>query len=347
MDILFFLVGGIGFIISIIFLFINVIRKKKTKKPLINAGLCIILFIISLSMPNGTATQDKKIEGKAAESKQVNKEKVSQEDLNNNLKKEAIKAEFTVLNGHNAEKADLKVFAEGEISAVDYNKVMDVFPSFLLSQKEGDGYGMYHISNLLDIKGLKNGDNVKVYGTVDKELSKDGIIKINATIIENLNDNAENKIEVTSKKEGTEVTYENFLKLGMDQTYEDACALLGEGTESSSSEIGGITTKMYSWKGNGLANMNITIQNGVVTGKAQMGLNKNNPGITLEKYNSVNEGMTLEEVISVLGQGDLTSQSKLMDIESYIYSWINKNGANCNITFQDGVVVMKSQFGLQ
>ena len=42
--------------------------------------------------------------------------------------------------------------------------------------------------------------------------------------------------------------------------------------------------------------MNMTIQDEVVVGKAQFGLNKNNSGITLEKYNSVNEGMTLEEV---------------------------------------------------
>ncbi|GAA0124799.1 DUF3862 domain-containing protein [Clostridium sp. CTA-19] len=149
------------------------------------------------------------------------------------------------------------------------------------------------------------------------------------------------------KEAKTKVTYENFLKIGMDQSYEDACEVLGEGTETTSSDIGGITTKMYTWTGSGISNMNITVQNGVVTGKAQAGLKKNDANITLEKYNEINEGMSLEEVNSILGEGELTSQSKVMDIDSCIYSWINKDGTNCNVTFQSNVVTMKAQFNLK
>lgn len=107
----------------------------------------------------------------------------TQEELNQKLKEEATKADFIQINGHEDELVNKKVYAEGKISVVDYEKVMDLFPSFLLSQKEGDGYGVYHVTNVLNVPDLKDGDTVKVYGTL-KGKDKTGGPKINATIIE-------------------------------------------------------------------------------------------------------------------------------------------------------------------
>ncbi|MCT4593186.1 MAG: hypothetical protein N4A57_02780 [Anaeromicrobium sp.] len=121
-----------------------------------------------------------------------------------NIKEEAVKADFIKLNGHTKENAKLPVFAEGEISCVDYENVMDVVPSFLLSQKEGDGYGIYHIANVPAFIGkdgnikLKDGDIVKIYGIVDAETAKDGSIRIVATSIEKVNNT---KIEIENTKE--------------------------------------------------------------------------------------------------------------------------------------------------
>ena len=42
------------------------------------------------------------------------------------------------------------------------------------------------------------------------------------------------------KKEDTKVTYDNFLKVNMGAKYDEVVAILGEGKELSSSEIGGI-----------------------------------------------------------------------------------------------------------
>lgn len=150
-----------------------------------------------------------------------------------------------------------------------------------------------------------------------------------------------------TKKEDTKVTYENFLKVTMGQSYEETCSILGEGTEVSSSQVGDISTKMYEWKGNGISNMNVTIQNNIVTSKAQIGLEKNFSDINLEKYNKVTEGMTLDEATSILGEGQILSQSNLMDIETTMYTWINKDGSNCNLTIQGGNVTMKAQFNLK
>ncbi|EGO86269.1 hypothetical protein G8S49_11070 [Clostridium botulinum C] len=134
----------------------------------------------NITTENKTNTE---IKSKSKDIKKENKEPTQQE-LNEKLKKEAVKADFVKINGHEKENANLKVFAEGKISCVDYKKVMDVFPSFSLKQKEGKGYGLYHITNLFSKEGFKDGDIVRIYGTVNKVKSKTGYPKIIATVIE-------------------------------------------------------------------------------------------------------------------------------------------------------------------
>jgi len=149
------------------------------------------------------------------------------------------------------------------------------------------------------------------------------------------------------KKEDTKVTYDNFLKVNMGAKYDEVVAILGEGKELSSSEIGGIKNVIYTWNGSGISNVTITIQNDEITAKAQAGLGNKDAGITLDKYNQVTEGMTYDEVKAILGEGQLTSQVKIMDTESIIYSWINKDGSNANFTFSGDKLDMKAQFNLK
>jgi hypothetical protein len=113
----------------------------------------------------------------------------TQEEINEKIKKEAVKADFVRLNGHESEPKNkyLRVFIEGEISNVRYEYTdIDPFPHFLISQKEKDGYGLYHITNILNIKNLKDGDKVKVYGVVEGK-TKDYSIKVSAPVIEKIN----------------------------------------------------------------------------------------------------------------------------------------------------------------
>ena len=154
------------------------------------------------------------------------------------------------------------------------------------------------------------------------------------------------KVETTNKP-ASKITYENFMKINMGAKLEDVNAIFGAGKESSSSEVGGIKTVLYSWNGPGVSNMNVTIQNGVVTGKAQAGLKSMDAKVTLDKYNQVKEGMTYDQVKAVLGEGQLSSQDKIMDIESIMYEWINKDGSNINGTFSGGKLQMKAQFNLK
>ncbi|QHI73663.1 DUF3862 domain-containing protein [Aminipila terrae] len=155
--------------------------------------------------------------------------------------------------------------------------------------------------------------------------------------------------ETASKDvEESKINYDNFLSINMGSSYTDVVALLGEdGSETSSSEIAGIKTVIYTWSGSGIANMNVTIQNDKVVSKAQLGLKDANDGITLEKYNQIKEGMTYAQVKDILGEGQLLSEAETMGIQSSVYEWINKNGANANLTFQGDKLQMKAQFNLE
>lgn len=52
-------------------------------------------------------------------------------------------------------------------------------------------------------------------------------------------------------------------------------------------------------------------------------------------------------VKAILGDGEIMSQTKIMDMESIMYSWTNKGGSNMNCTFSDNKMMMKAQFNLK
>lgn len=151
----------------------------------------------------------------------------------------------------------------------------------------------------------------------------------------------------TTKKQDNKITYENFLNIKMGQSYDEVVALLGEGKELSSSSVGDIKTTMYIWNGSGMGNLNVTIQGGVVVIKAQAFLQDNDAKITMDLYNKIENGMTYDQVKAILGEGELTSETKIMDSVAKMYSYINKDGSNANFTFSNGSMEMKAQFNLK
>jgi len=76
----------------------------------------------------------------------------------------------------------------------------------------------------------------------------------------------------------------------------------------------------------------------------------NPPEITLAEFNSINTGMTYTEVCDIIGSsGELSVESSAAGITTKIYKWEGSGslGANANVTFQGGKVVMKAQAGLK
>jgi len=151
------------------------------------------------------------------------------------------------------------------------------------------------------------------------------------------------KSKIAEKK----YSYEKFLKIEMGMTYDQVKAILGDGTEESSTGDGDQKTVTYRWQNSGGSNISVMIQGGVVTNKAQAFLQGMNSKVTLDMYNKVENGMSYDQVKNILGDGQLTSQSSLLDTKSEIYSWINSDGSNMNVTFTNGAVDTKAQFELK
>ena len=69
--------------------------------------------------------------------------------------------------------------------------------------------------------------------------------------------------------------------------------------------------------------------------------------VTLEKFNRIQKGMTIEQVEKILGaSGKVIAENNSSDIIGKVYSWKNPQGSNAIIEFKDGQVVAKAQAGL-
>lgn len=69
--------------------------------------------------------------------------------------------------------------------------------------------------------------------------------------------------------------------------------------------------------------------------------------ITLEKFNLVQKGMTIEQVDKIFGvSGKVIAENTTNESIGRVYSWKNPQGSNAIIEFKDGQVVAKAQAGL-
>lgn len=77
---------------------------------------------------------------------------------------------------------------------------------------------------------------------------------------------------------------------------------------------------------------------------------KNDEKITKAEFLKIENGMTYEQVIEIIGsEGELLSETgdKGSDYHTVMYQWKGKGfGASANATFQGGELISKAQFGL-
>lgn len=72
------------------------------------------------------------------------------------------------------------------------------------------------------------------------------------------------------------------------------------------------------------------------------------PVVALEEYNAIREGMSYQEVASIIGDpGQEMSRSDIAGYNTVMYSWSNKNGSNMNAMFQNDKLINKAQIGLR
>ena len=69
---------------------------------------------------------------------------------------------------------------------------------------------------------------------------------------------------------------------------------------------------------------------------------------TLQMYNQIQTGMTLQQIQGIAGSsGTQDSHVAMSGITDDTYSWANPDGTSMNVSLQNGAVVAKGQFGLK
>ncbi|QXE20452.1 DNA-binding protein [Clostridium sp. 001] len=155
-------------------------------KKIISLFVGIIVCLSFMGCGDTSNNQQGNESTKQTVQKKPSKNEPTQAELNAKLKKEATKADFVQLNGHEDQYKGKKVFIEGTVSNVTNEN--NPGGEFTISAQEGNGYGMYGITSL-DIdhgnvgKDIVKNNKVKIFGTVDGKDSF-GAPHIVATIIE-------------------------------------------------------------------------------------------------------------------------------------------------------------------
>jgi hypothetical protein len=69
---------------------------------------------------------------------------------------------------------------------------------------------------------------------------------------------------------------------------------------------------------------------------------------TYDAFLKIQEDMTYQETVEILREkGEELSRSSFANIEMVMYCWKNPDGSNLNVTFRNGLVISKAQFGLR
>ncbi|CUP05515.1 DNA binding protein [Clostridium baratii] len=142
-----------------------------------------IILVTALFIGCGSENKQANKEPLKNESKSTEKndDSVTQNELNDKIKKEAVKGDFVEINDDKMNNKS--VFITGEVSNIDSDEVI---PTFMLKSKESDGYGLYLIK-LMDkdlLKDIKDGKKVTVYGKVMGK-NDSGMPEISGNVIEN------------------------------------------------------------------------------------------------------------------------------------------------------------------
>ncbi|WP_316568842.1 DUF3862 domain-containing protein [Neobacillus sp. YIM B06451] len=208
-----------------------------------------------------------------------------------------------------------------------------------------------------------------IAGCVDESADTNKEVQTPATETDSKDDtaNKETPKKETPKKEQKKtskpaakkgvLTKEKFEQIKDGMTYEEVVKIVGaEGKVISETGDKGSQyhTVMYEFDTDGfMSNASMMFQGGKLINKAQFGLGeKSDVEISLEEFNKLQNGMTLEEVVAIVGgEGEILSESgtKGTNLHTVMYSYQGKGsiGANVSLLFQGNKLQNKSQFGLE
>ncbi|EGW40640.1 DUF3862 domain-containing protein [Desulfosporosinus sp. OT] len=135
------------------------------------------------------------------------------------------------------------------------------------------------------------------------------------------------------------VTYENYLKIKLDTTYEDVKSILGEGKKKA------INSDVidYTWAEQTKTILVQTNKGKVVT-KIQSNLGKTTSKLTLDQFNQITTGMTFDQVVSILGPDyqEVSYKKKPANVILRNVVWMLPDSTSIKVYLQDGKVINKN-----
>ena len=145
------------------------------------------------------------------------------------------------------------------------------------------------------------------------------------------------------------LTIESFNKIKFDMSYDEVKNIMGsDGDETSSSKSGNYESKTYQWKDEG-KRVITRFRNGKLASRNQFGLTGNDgtADIDMAKFNKLNLGMSYDDVKGVIGDGELSSESKIGKIVLASYVWKGAKFARIRLSFKDAKLSNKNQSRLK
>ena len=160
-------------------------------------------------------------------------------------------------------------------------------------------------------------------------------------------DQDNNQPETAPETEDTRTyTLEQYLHIEMGSSYDEVAAILGSGGEAT---VDNERLKQYMWQNEDDSNISVNFYDNIVTGKSQAYLGpylEGKDAVTLNEFDQVSEGMSLDEVSNILGPGTERMRAITDGEEKIILGWDNSDGSGIGITFMDGKVMEKSSLML-
>jgi hypothetical protein len=94
----------------------------------------------------------------------------------------------------------------------------------------------------------------------------------------------------------------------------------------------------------------VIVGTGVESVRQEQEKQATNDKVTLENFNKIQTGMTVNEVYAILGEpAETLSENEIGGTKTKMVQWTQSGlmGGNMNVMFQDDKVIQKAQFGLK
>jgi len=148
---------------------------------------------------------------------------------------------------------------------------------------------------------------------------------------------SQNTAKPATPSPGEAITYDNYLQVKLDSTYNDVKSILGSGRKVTDTNPDIFS---YIWKVSDGKTVNIQFNKEKVVSKTQAMLGKTTSTLTVDQFNKLTKGMTFDQVVSILGPDyQESSLKKSGNGVRRVVMWMKPDTTNVTVALQDDKVI--------